>query len=48
MTYLRDRMIRAVLTGSLTWIVFGAPTLAGERHGSAPPTPLVGEVELNH
>jgi outer membrane protein OmpA-like peptidoglycan-associated protein len=30
MTYLRDRMIRAVLTGSLTWIVFGTPTLAGD------------------
>jgi outer membrane protein OmpA-like peptidoglycan-associated protein len=30
MTTLRDTMTRALLAGSLTWIVFGAPALAGD------------------
>jgi outer membrane protein OmpA-like peptidoglycan-associated protein len=30
MTNLRDGMVRALLMGSLTWIAFGSPTLAGD------------------
>jgi outer membrane protein OmpA-like peptidoglycan-associated protein len=30
MTTLRDSTIRAALTGSLAWVAFGTPTLAGE------------------
>jgi outer membrane protein OmpA-like peptidoglycan-associated protein len=30
MTYIRDRMTRALLAGSLVWVAFGTPTLAGD------------------
>jgi outer membrane protein OmpA-like peptidoglycan-associated protein len=30
MTFVRDRMTRALLTGSLVWVAFGTPTFAGD------------------